>query len=187
MDSTSQTDNLLDVSRPRWGRVLAWVGVLLVLGLVGAMLFRRQQGQTKIGQEAPTFSMVAFDGQNYDIAALRGKVVLINFWASWCIPCEEEAADLEAAWQSYQGRDDVIFLGIAWTDTDSNAKEYLERFNITYPNGPDLGTRISQKYRITGVPETFILNRDGKLSSFRFSAYTSPAEIRAAINAALGE
>jgi cytochrome c biogenesis protein CcmG/thiol:disulfide interchange protein DsbE len=110
----------------------------------------------------------------------------VNFWASWCKPCEQEAADLEAAWEYYQPRGDVLFLGIAWTDTEDASLAYIKKFKITYPNGPDLGTSISQAYRTTGVPETYIIDKNGKLASLKLSPYTSLAEIQAAIDPLLG-
>jgi cytochrome c biogenesis protein CcmG/thiol:disulfide interchange protein DsbE len=113
---------------------------------------------------------------------LEGKVVVVNFWASWCKPCEQEAADLENAWQFYQPRGDVVFLGVDYVDTESEAMEYLDKFAISYPNGPDLGTRISQAFRIRGVPETFIIAKDGTLASFQKGPYTSLAQIKAAID-----
>jgi cytochrome c biogenesis protein CcmG/thiol:disulfide interchange protein DsbE len=169
--------------RPRWGRILAWVGVLALLGLLFLGLLRVQQGQMKVGQRAPDFTLTTFDGQTYRLADLKGKTVLLNFWASWCVPCKEEAADLEAAWRHYQPRGDVVFLGVAWTDTDKRSAEYLSEFDITYPNGPDLGTRMAQAYRITGVPETYIIDRDGNLVFVKFSPFLSVEEIKRAVDA----
>jgi len=111
-----------------------------------------------------------------------GKVVVLNFWASWCNPCEREAVDLEAAWRYYQPGGDVVFLGVDWTDTEKKAEQYLTKFGITYPNGPDLGTRISQAYRTTGVPETYIIDRDGVLAYVKFSPFLSIDEIKSAID-----
>lgn len=169
-------------NRPRWGRILAWVGVIILLVIVGLQLIRVQQGPLQKGKPAPTFSLTTYDNQEIDLNALKGKVVLVNFWASWCEPCKQEAADLETAWKLYQPGGNVAFVGVNWSDTDKNGLEYLDDYAITYPNGPDLGTRISQKYRITGVPETFILDREGNLVEFKFSPFLSVEEIRSVID-----
>jgi len=169
-------------SSPRWGRILVWVGLALLLGLVGTMLFKRQQGPIKVGATAPDFSVTTFDGQQINLADLRGQVVVLNFWASWCKPCEQEAADLEQAWRDYQPGGEVLFLGLAWTDTEPNSLAYMEKFDITYPNGPDLGTRISQAYRTTGVPETYIIDQEGEIAYIKLSPFLSLDEIKAAID-----
>jgi len=150
---------------------------LLFFGLMNA-----QRGSMKVGEQPPDFTLTSFDGQTYRLSELKGKVVVLNFWASWCKPCEQEAADLEAAWRLYEPRGDVIFLGVAWTDTDKKSLEYLSKFGITFPNGPDLGTRMAQSYRITGVPETFIIDKSGVLANTKFSPFLSVAEIRAMID-----
>jgi len=131
---------------------------------------------------APDFSLTTFDGQEIRLSELKGKVVVLNFWASWCKPCEREAVDLETAWRYYQPSGDVVFLGVDWTDTEKKAEGYLAKFGITYPNGPDLGTRISQAYRTTGVPETYIIDRDGVLAYVKFSPFLSIDEIKSAID-----
>jgi len=183
---TEAQETNLDVTniargRPRWGRILAWVGLALLLSLTFFGLLRAQSGQKAVGQRAPEFTLTTFDGKTYTSEALRGKVVVLNFWASWCKPCEQEADELERAWRSYEDRDDVIFLGVAWTDTDRKSLEYLSKFGITYPNGPDLGTRMAQAYRITGVPETYIIDRDGVLAYVKLSPFLSIQEIQSAI------
>jgi cytochrome c biogenesis protein CcmG/thiol:disulfide interchange protein DsbE len=161
---------------------LAWGGLFTLLLIVAVGLIRAQQGSFKVGQPAPRFDVTTFDGERLSLEDLRGKVVLVNFWASWCNPCAEEADELEAAWQFYKDRGDVVFLGIAWSDMDTKALGYLEQFDVTYPNAPDLGTRASQAYRITGVPETFIIDRNGILAFTKFSQFASVNEIKAAID-----
>jgi cytochrome c biogenesis protein CcmG/thiol:disulfide interchange protein DsbE len=158
--------------------------VLALLGVLGVSLLRSQQGPVGVGSKAPAFTLTTFQEEQIDLTDLRGKVVVINFWASWCKPCEEEAADLEQAYQIMKDRG-VIFLGINYVDTEPEALGYLDRFGISYPNGPDLGTRISQAYRIRGVPETFVIGPDGRVSSFQKGPYLSLSAITQAVEAAL--
>ncbi|HZD57372.1 MAG TPA: TlpA disulfide reductase family protein [Anaerolineales bacterium] len=164
------------------GALIAWTALLALLIILAFGLMRSQKGPVSKGETAPAFSLTTFDGQQINSSELNGKVLVVNFWASWCQPCEQEAAELEAAWNYYKPRGDVVFLGVDYVDTEPEAMAYLNKFNISYPNGPDLGTRISQAYRIRGVPETFFINRDGKLSYFQKGPFTSMSEIVSVID-----
>ena len=137
-----------------------------------------------VGQEVPDFVLTTFEGDQIAISDTKGQVVVINFWASWCKPCEQEAAELEQAYRKYKDQG-VVFLGVDYVDTEREALDYLSKFNITYPNGPDLETRISQAFRIRGVPETYIVGKDGVLVDVRIGPYLSLSQIESAIEMAI--
>jgi len=183
----SVTEETQPRPRPRWGRIIAWLALLGFLIIIALGLLRSQEGPVNIGAQVPNFTLTTFEQEQINILDLKGKIVLINFWASWCKPCEQEAADLEAAWQFYKNRGDVVFLGIDYVDTEPEARAYLKKFAITYPNGPDLGTRISQAFRIRGVPETYLIDREGTLQFVQIGPFRSLAQIKSVIDPLLGE
>ncbi|MDJ0752429.1 MAG: TlpA disulfide reductase family protein [Ardenticatenaceae bacterium] len=163
--------------RPVW----VWLIILVLLGIVALLgwgLVQNSAGRPEVGDPLPDFELTLYDGYGYegrqtiDEADLSGKVVVLNFWASWCVECTYEAADLEAIWQSYP-QDEVVVLGVAYIDEEGPSLDFLERFALSYPNGADLGSTLSEdKYFITGVPETFIFGPDGTL----IEAYIGPVE-----------
>ncbi|HCU98131.1 MAG TPA: hypothetical protein DGM69_02165 [Chloroflexi bacterium] len=136
-----------------------WCLLISLLVFVAIGMFQTSLGPLRSGK-VPNFSLQTFDGKTYNLNELNGKIIVINFWASWCEPCKEEASDLEQIWLNYKSRD-VILLGIGYADTKVEALDYLRTWNITYPNGPDIGTKISRLFRIRGVPETYIVSKDG--------------------------
>jgi len=147
--------------RSQIGYYVTFALVLSMLGLLAWGLKKAQAGPVQNGL-APDFTLRGFDGRTATLSELRGQVVIINFWASWCPPCREEAAYLERTWRKYQDRG-VVFIGVDYADTDKEALAYIAEFDITYLNGPDIGTRISQTYNIQGVPETFFVDKKGQL------------------------
>ena len=147
---------------PRWIQILAFALVIVLILFFGFGLRVRGEAQPSSGP-APDFTITSFEGQEISLTELRGKVVVINFWASWCAPCRDEAPFLERTWQQYKDRG-AVFLGVDYVDSETTAKAYLKEFGITYFNGPDIGSEISQRYRIKGVPETYFVGKDGNLS-----------------------
>lgn len=173
-------------TRPlRWGVILAWALVIGLLGTLGFGLVRAQQGSIGVGTRVPDFTLTTFEGEQIHIADLRGQVVLINFWASWCKTCEVEARELEQVFQMYKDRG-VVFLGVDYVDSEPAALAYLEKYGITYPNGPDKRTRISQAFRIRGVPETFIVDPEGRVADVMIGPYPSVEMIILDLETVLG-
>ncbi len=170
---------------PAWLVGLAFMLLVAFLVLIGLGLRRSQSGPITIGQRVPAFTLTTFEGNSHNTADLAGKVIVVNFWASWCKPCEQEAFEMEAAWQYYKPGGEVVFLGVDYVDTEPEALDFLTRFGITYPNGPDLRTKISQMFRIQGVPETYIIDREGKLAYVKKGPFASMAEIQSVVDAIL--
>lgn len=147
----------------------AITGLLLLLGWG---LVKVQGGQVDTGM-APDFTLTSFEGETVTLSELRGQVVIINFWASWCPPCRDEAPYLERTWRKYKDRG-VFFIGVDYADTESKALAYIDEFDITYFNGPDIGTRISHAYRMDGVPETYYVAKNGELRGVKIGPLAPP-------------
>ena len=141
--------------------------VILLVGLGAISLLRQASDKRPApGATAPNFSLGLYEnytaGQSpkVQLTQLQGKVVVINFWASWCIPCKEEAPALQAIHDKYASRN-VLLLGVNYLDTEREALGFLSAYGVTYANGIDLKQEIAHQYRITGVPETFIVDKKG--------------------------
>lgn len=177
---------------PIWIQIIIWIFLVGLLTIVGFQLSRIQEGTVQPGSTINDFTIETFEGYDYNgqtqikFSDLRGKVVVINFWASWCKPCEQEAAALEAAWKEYEPTGEVVFIGADYVDTPTEAGIYLKKFNITYPNGEDRdlqrGRPLSQYFRITGVPETYFVDKEGVLNFVHIGPLTSVEQIRERID-----
>jgi cytochrome c biogenesis protein CcmG/thiol:disulfide interchange protein DsbE len=116
-----------------------------------------------LGEPAPTVELPRLDGQGtVDLADLRGQFVVVNFWASWCVPCREENDDLLAAAARY---DDVTFLGIVYQDTPEAARAFLDELGQGYDHVLDPGSRAAIDFGVFGIPETFFIDRDGTVAA----------------------
>ena len=141
------------------------IAIVIVLALVGLFAVSLQisaAGQLKEGS-APDFAFTPFDGKQFKLSDLRGKVVVLNIWASWCEPCKEEALVLENGWRAYKEKG-VVFLGADYIDTEPAAQAFIKQFGVTYPNGPDVGSNIYRLFRARGVPETYFIDQRGNIT-----------------------
>ncbi len=141
--------------------VVGFLG-LLVWGMLNKEPLTGLSGITMVNRAAPDFVLTTFKGTTISLADLRGKPVVINFWASWCPPCRVEAPLIERAWRMYKNRG-LIFIGVNIQDRKEDALSYIREFDITYPNGPDPTGEISINYGVSGLPVTFFISRDGEV------------------------
>lgn len=158
---------------------------LVVLLLLAYSIATGPGTALQAGQAAPTFKLADLTGGEIDLEAERGQVVVVNFFASWCAPCRQEAPDLERAWQQYQP-EGVRFFGIAYKDARSAVEAFVDEFDASYPCAVDPGNRIARAYGVTGVPETFVIDRQGQLVH-HFVGPVSQAELGLVIERALGQ
>lgn len=171
-----------------WKRWLVPLAALPVLGLL-AYGFRtdpRAIPSPLVGRPAAPFTLTTFDGQPASLEGFRGRVVVLNFWASWCYPaCYEEAPILEAGWRAYRDRG-VVVLGVDIQDTEAAARRFIAQFGLTFPNAPDPSGRVSIDYGVYGVPETFVIDRRGVIRAKHVGAVTERL-FRDAVEPLLGE
>ncbi|MGH2825990.1 MAG: TlpA family protein disulfide reductase [Actinomycetota bacterium] len=144
--------------RSRWLRVsLALIPAVAFLAVLWIAL-ARSGSQAVSGNRAPSFELALLDGSGVlSDEDLRGKPVVINFWASWCIPCREEAPLLENVWRSYRDQG-VMFLGVNIKDAQKDAKRFVDEFGITYPQVRDLEQSLTKDFGVKGLPETFFVD-----------------------------
>ena len=135
-------------------------------------------------EPAADFTLQGFDGRPIALSELRGKVVVVNFWSSWCQPCVEEAQVLEAVWREYKGRDVVILGANVWTEEDE-ARNFLDEQGITYPNGRTEAA-LAAEYGLTGIPETFVIDPRGVIVR-RWLGPLEEKDLAGLIDAALPE
>jgi cytochrome c biogenesis protein CcmG/thiol:disulfide interchange protein DsbE len=148
--------------RRRSPSVLRFVVVLVpALGFVALLYFglQRTGGQATVGDPAPEFELSTLDGGTLSSDDLKGHPVVVNFWASWCVPCREEAPSLERTWRRYKD-DGVVFVGVNIKDAESDAKAFVEEFDITYPVVRDLDQRLTRSFGVQGLPETFFIDHN---------------------------
>ena len=137
---------------------------LLSAGLLMNEPLTGTSGAARVSRPANDFTLPLFSEGEITLSSLKGKPVVINFWASWCPPCREEAPILEKVWQLYRERG-VTFIGVDIQDKEDDALAYIEEFDITYPNGRDSNGRVTIDYGVGGIPVTFFVDREGMIVS----------------------
>jgi cytochrome c biogenesis protein CcmG/thiol:disulfide interchange protein DsbE len=163
------------------GQVLA---VALVAGLLALLIWREVHGSGKTA-EPKNFTLPRLDRPGkLELASLRGKVVVLNFWASWCVPCKQEAPALEKIWREYRSKG-VVVVGVDSEDFSGDARSFMRKYQITYPVVREQGRDLYGPYGVTGVPETRVIDRRGKYAGAQFYGATTAADLRESIRTAL--
>jgi len=125
-----------------------------------------------VGRPAPAFVLTTFAGAPVSLEAHRGHVVVVNFWASWCYPaCYEEAPVLERSWRAWGDRG-VVVIGVDIQDKREAAEKFIRDFGLTFPNAQDLTGKVSVDFGVYGVPETFFIDRRGRIRAKHVGAVT---------------
>lgn len=140
--------------------IRVFLALVPAIAFIGLLWFGLGKSGSKAvtGEKGPSFELPLL-GRSGTLTDedLRGKAVVVNFWASWCIPCREEAPLLERTWRSYRD-DGVVFLGVNIKDAEPDAIDFMEKYDITYPVVRDLEEELVRGFGVKGLPETFFID-----------------------------
>lgn len=150
--------------------ILAIAGLLLALAVAG-LLFTQKEAKNEFSpkssaeskEPAPNFTLKIVKGKDFHLSDYKGKPILINFFASWCLPCREEMPVLEKIVHEYEPKG-VVFLGIAVDDTEAKIKDFIARYGVTFPVGLDKTATIQKSFGIYGIPTTYFINKQGVIN-----------------------
>ena len=154
--------------------VVAAVLPLILLGVLVAAVLIRGAGTspTAIGNAAPDFSVTDLDGNAVNLADLRGQPVIVNFWASWCVPCIEEFPLLRDA-AARHADDGLVVVGIVYQDRTQAARDFMDHNGATWAAAADPDGRVADAYGILAPPETFFIGRDGRIAARVLGQFSS--------------
>ncbi len=162
------------LTAPQLAAAIAGVTALVALIVVIGLVMRGGNERSGLGiisigratdvrpRPAPDFVLTSFDGQRIQLSDYRGRIVVLNFWATWCPPCRVEAPVLQRAAERLESAG-VTLLGIDVWDDEAAAIEFLNEMGVTYPNAEDATRLIPVEFGVTGLPETFVIDRQGVL------------------------
>lgn len=171
------------IRRLRAARALLWamVGVMTVIWLFFGGGLESITSMTRpapapvstadIGQMAPPLRLPLVGGGEMDLGAFRGRPILLNFWATWCEPCKAEMPVFERAQQQYRDRG-LVVLGVDFQERDEEITAFLNQVGVTFPSLVDRTGEVSRQWRATGLPTTFLIDRQGIIRDVRVGAFT---------------
>ncbi|WP_442601359.1 TlpA disulfide reductase family protein [Paenibacillus sp. KN14-4R] len=125
--------------------------------------------QAKPNYLVPSFTLPSLDGRDYQVGGKRDKPLLINFWASWCGPCQEEAPDLVKLYQKFEGKFDLYAVNITQGDSMRNVRAFVEKHQFPFPVLLDKEAKVSEKFRVLAIPTSFIVDKKGVIREIFYS------------------
>lgn len=168
-----------------------WVRLILVIimaGLIGFAIYQAVSEESpplEIGEEAPDFELKTLDGKKMKLSDLRGKGVLINFWASWCAPCRDEMPAIQEMYDKYQSHGfEVLAVNIAESEVTAGA--FARQLDLTFPILMDRERDVVRLYRVGLIPSSFFVDPEGKIHS-KFTGEINVAQLEPLVNAILPE
>jgi len=165
---------------------IVWTVFSRVPSAIGAPL--SSSPSPREGFLAPDFTLDTLQGEKVTLSHLRGKIVVVNFWATWCLPCRKETPELEKAYEQYEDSG-MVLLGVPLTEQDSvsDVESFVQEFKLTYPILLDRDGSVSNLYQIEGLPTTFFINREGIIRTVVVGGPMSETFIRSKIETLLKE
>ncbi len=166
---------------------------LLVVALLGLLIVQActpssqvvsggQQEATigiKVGEQAPDFTLVDLDGNSVTLSDFKGKVVFINFWATWCPPCRAEMPEIEAVYQEYKDKDVVVIgvhlANVIWFEPEDKIRQFVQQGGYNWTFVTDTSGEVSANYQIVGIPTSFFIDREGIIQAVNIGAMTKRA------------
>ena len=155
--------------------------ILVILLALGSMATSCQSEAPQVGKRAPDFQLNTLDGQSVSLGDLKGKPVLLNFWATWCGPCRIEMPFLQQIYDEWRGRG-LVLLAINISESPSQIAEFMQNQGLSFPVLLDSGGEIAQKYNIQYIPSTFFIDKDGIIQDMKVGSFQSKAEIESILN-----
>lgn len=138
------------------------IAVVVIIAVVAIVLSQRQKYEPVVaGVDALEFTLPDLDGYSHSLSEYRGKVVFLNFWATWCEPCKDEMPSMQALYEKLQGQPFEIVAVSVDSDSAAKVKDFITSYGITFPVLHDRKGKIKEAYKTTGVPETFIVDQNG--------------------------
>jgi peroxiredoxin len=176
-----------------WNSKTAWLGLMILLLAIGAtwIAFSRVPAETvtaraersplpRKGFAAPDFTLDTLDGQAITLSDLQGQVVLINFWASWCLPCREEMPAIQQVYEQYHDQGFVV-LAVNLQEQDAQVAAFTDQLGLTFPVLMDRDGDVFDRYRVMALPSTFFVDRAGVIQDLAVGGLLSQAFIESQV------